>query len=93
MRRDPWELGLVGINEKFYAGKWVQAWLPAGVETFPPLELMSPLLELAPLSLEIAPLETVQPFSAWAPLEVLVWGLCEYLVSGVCELCAIFRGL
>ena len=68
MRRDPWELGLVGINEKFYAGKWVQAWLPAGVETFPPLELMSPPLELEPLTLESPLLETMQPFSAWPPL-------------------------
>ena len=68
MRWAPWELGTVGIDANMYAGQRFHAKLPAGVSVFPLLELMSPPLELEPLTLESPLLETMQPFSAWAPL-------------------------
>ena len=82
MRQVQWALGPVGGDTNVRAGKWVQARLPAEGRMVPPLELMSPTLELAPSPLENAPLENVQLPSACAPLEVVL--------SGVCKLCAFF---
>ena len=75
----------MGIDGTVYAGQQVLENMPAGVRIFLPLELMSTPLELAPIPLESSPLETVNPASDWAPLDVVE--------SGVCEFCAGFCGL
>ena len=76
-----------------YARQLVEACLTSGIGIFPPLDLMPPPLESEPLPLESAPLDTVHPLSDWAPLEMVVLGVCEYLLLGVCEICAVFRGI
>ena len=82
----------MGVDATMYAGQRVQEFLPSWGGMFTPLELMSPPLESAPLPLESAALETAQPSSAGAPLEVVVSGVRKHLVLGVCEICAIFHG-
>ena len=75
----------MGIDGTVYAGQRVLTKLPAGVGIFPPLDFMSPPLDLVQIPLEISPFETVQPASAWAPLEVVESGLYKFCV-GVCIL-------
>ena len=63
-----WVLVTVGIYGNVYAEQRVLENMHDGVGVVPSLELMSPPLELAQQPLEIAPLDTVQPESDWAPL-------------------------